>query len=194
MRDAPCFQDGIFQWLTATFFLWFILAIYFDNTLPYVNGVKNYWFYFSKLSYWTGKTSDQVEVSGWCSCTRYVPPLSESSHDGEGVATVESLVRQQVTDNTKGSNVVVQVCGLLKTFPGIRNMVGFCRCIKKDPNHAVNGLWINIEKDKLLCLLVPNGAGKTTTINLLIGITPITVGDAPIYGDSIKSTSGMSNI
>jgi len=194
--DSNCVikMDGIFQWLTATFFLWFILAIYFDNALPDVNGVKKSWFYFLKLSYWTGKTSDQVEGGGCCSCTGSVPPLSESSPDDEDVATEESLVRQQVTENTLGSNVAVQVRGLLKTFPGIRNMVGCCKCRKTAPHHAVKGLWINIEKDKLFCLLGPNGAGKTTTINCLTGITPITAGDALIYGHSIKSTSGMSNI
>jgi hypothetical protein len=61
MRDTPCSQDGILQWLTATFFLWFILAIYFDNVLPDVNGVGKSWFYFLKTSYWTGKASNQVE-------------------------------------------------------------------------------------------------------------------------------------
>lgn len=187
-------MDDIFKWLTATLFLWFILAIYFDNALPDVNGVKKSWFYFLKTSYWTGKASDQAEGGGCCSCTGSVPPLPESSPDDEDVAAEESLVRQQVTEDTTGPNVAVQVRGLIKTFPGIRNMVGCCKCRKTAPHHAVKGLWINIEKDKLFCLLGPNGAGKTTTINCLTGTTPVTAGDALIYGQSIKSTSGMSNI
>uniref|UniRef100_A0A0D6QSR9 ABC transporter domain-containing protein n=1 Tax=Araucaria cunninghamii TaxID=56994 RepID=A0A0D6QSR9_ARACU len=76
----------------------------------------------------------------------------------------------------------------------MRNMVSCCKCKKTAPFHAVKGLWVNFEKDKLFCLLGPNGAGKTTTINCLTGVTPITAGDALIYGNSIKSTSGMSNI
>jgi len=194
--DSSCVitMDGILQWLTATFFLWFILAIYFDNVLPDVNGVGKSWFYFLKTSYWTGKASNQVEGGGCCSCTGSVPPLYGSSPNDEDVATEESLVRQQVTENKMDPNVAVQVRGLIKTFPGIRSMVGCCKCRKTAPYHAVKGLWINIEKDKLFCLLGPNGAGKTTTINCLTGITPITAGDALIYGHSIKSTSGMSNI
>eukprot|EP00253_Pinus_taeda_P023624 PITA_23624 len=194
--DSGCViqMDDIFKWLTATFFLWFILAIYLDNALPDVNGVKMSWFYFLRISYWTGKASDREEGGGCCTCTGSVPPLPESSPDDEDVAAEESLVRQQVTEDTTSPNVAVQVRGLIKTFPGIRNMVGCCKCRKTAPHHAVKGLWINIEKDKLFCLLGPNGAGKTTTINCLTGITPVTAGDALIYGQSIKSTSGMSNI
>jgi hypothetical protein len=48
-------------WLLATFFLWFVLAIYFDNVLPDVNGVRKSWFYFLSISYWTGKGTKQKE-------------------------------------------------------------------------------------------------------------------------------------
>ncbi|KAF5203556.1 Abc transporter a family protein, partial [Thalictrum thalictroides] len=56
------------------------------------------------------------------------------------------------------------------------------------------GLWINFPKDQLFCLLGPNGAGKTTAINCLTGITPVTAGDALIYGYSVRSSVCMSNI
>ncbi|OMO54833.1 ABC transporter-like protein [Corchorus capsularis] len=56
------------------------------------------------------------------------------------------------------------------------------------------GLWANLEKDQLFCLLGPNGAGKTTAINCLTGTTPVTSGDALIYGHSVRSSVGMSNI
>ncbi|XP_057868704.2 ABC transporter A family member 11 [Cryptomeria japonica] len=186
--------DDIFKWLTATFFVWFILAIYFDNVLPDVNGVRKSWFYFINPSYWTGKGSNRVEGGGFCSCTGSIPPLSESSPDDEDVAEEESVVKRQATENTSDPSVAVQVRGLVKTFPGIRNMSGCFKCKKVAPYHAVKGLWINFEKDKLFCLLGPNGAGKTTTINCLTGITPITAGDALCYGYSIKTTTGMSQI
>ncbi|CAD5182702.1 unnamed protein product [Musa acuminata subsp. malaccensis] len=48
--------------------------------------------------------------------------------------------------------------------------------------------------DNLFCLLGPNGAGKTTVINCLTGITPVTGGDALIYGYSVRSSVGMSKI
>jgi ABC-type multidrug transport system ATPase subunit len=58
----------------------------------------------------------------------------------------------------------------------------------------LQGIWLNFPKDQLFCLLGPNGAGKTTVINCLTGVTPVTGGDALIYGDSIRSSVGMSNI
>uniref|UniRef100_A0A1S3XG68 ABC transporter A family member 11-like n=1 Tax=Nicotiana tabacum TaxID=4097 RepID=A0A1S3XG68_TOBAC len=61
-----------------------------------------------------------------------------------------------------------------------------------DPNVA--GLWLNLEKDQLFCLLGPNGAGKTTVISCLTGITPVTHGNALIYGNSVRSSVGISNI
>jgi hypothetical protein len=74
---------------------------------------------------------------GCCSCTGSVPPLYGSSPNDEDVATEESLVRQQVTENKMDPNVAVQVRGLIKTFPGIRSMVGCCKCRKTAPYHAV---------------------------------------------------------
>eukprot|EP01018_Ginkgo_biloba_P024056 Gb_37633 [translate_table: standard] len=192
--DCVITMDDIFKWLTSTFFVWFLLAIYFDNIVPDANGVRKSWFYFLKPSYWTGKASNEVEGGGLCSCTGSIPPLPESSPDDEDVLAEESLVKHQAMENTTDPNVAVQVRGLIKIFPGIRNMVGCCKCQKTDPHHAVKGLWMNFEKDKLFCLLGPNGAGKTTTINCLTGITPITAGDALIYGYSIRSTSAISRI
>ncbi|KAJ8563227.1 hypothetical protein K7X08_031679 [Anisodus acutangulus] len=53
--------------------------------------------------------------------------------------------------------------------------------------------WLNLEKDQLFRLLGPNGAGKTTVISCLTGITPVTRGNALIYGNSIRSSVGISN-
>ncbi|CDP21390.1 unnamed protein product, partial [Coffea canephora] len=39
-----------------------------------------------------------------------------------------------------------------------------------------------------------NGAGKSTLISCLTGITPVTHGDALIYGNSIRNSKGMSTI
>jgi hypothetical protein len=60
-EDCVLTMNGIYLWLLATFFLWFVLAIYFDNVLPDVNGVRKSWFYFLSISYWTGKGTKQKE-------------------------------------------------------------------------------------------------------------------------------------
>ncbi|KAG2583666.1 hypothetical protein PVAP13_6KG229500 [Panicum virgatum] len=160
--DCVITIDDIYKWLISTFFLWFVLAIYFDNILPNVNGVRKSVFYFLMPSYWTGKGG-------------------------------KMQVKEQASNNKVDPGVAVQIHGLRKTYPGTFS-IGCCKCSTAKPFHSVKGLWVNLEKDQLFCLLGPNGAGKTTTISCLTGITPITGGDAFIYGHSVRSTAGMANI
>ncbi|ERN03831.1 hypothetical protein AMTRI_Chr05g73820 [Amborella trichopoda] len=186
--------DGIYRWLVSTFFLWMFLAIYFDNVIPNSYGVRKSCFYFLHPSYWTGRGGSNVEGGGPCSCTSSIPPLTDEGPDDEDVLAEESLVKQQVFDGNLDPNAAVHIHGLLKSYPGTTKLVGCCKCERSSPYHAVKGIWLNFAKDQLFCLLGPNGAGKTTTINCLTGITPVTGGDALIYGYSIRSFVGMSCI
>ncbi|KAK4264228.1 hypothetical protein QN277_025436 [Acacia crassicarpa] len=185
--------NDIYMWLLATFFLWFILAIYFDNIFPNASGVRKSVFYFLNPSYWMGK-GDKVKEGGVCSCAGSVPPQEYITPDDEDVLEEENIVKQQAIGDLVDPTVAVQIRGLVKTFPGALKVGCCCRCRKTTPYTAVKGLWINFAKDQLFCLLGPNGAGKTTVINCLTGITPVTDGDALIYGYSIRSSAGMSNI
>uniref|UniRef100_A0ACD5X2C7 Uncharacterized protein n=1 Tax=Avena sativa TaxID=4498 RepID=A0ACD5X2C7_AVESA len=185
-------NDDIYKWLISTFFVWFILAIYFDNIIPNVNGVRKSVFYFLTPSYWTGR-GGKMREGGLCSCFGSSRPVDDATPTDEDVLTEESLVKEQAASNEVDPGVAVQIRGLRKTYPGSFNM-GCCKCRTTKPFHSVKGLWVNLEKDQLFCLLGPNGAGKTTTISCLTGITPITGGDALIYGHSVRSTAGMSNI
>ncbi|CAN6923811.1 unnamed protein product [Brassica oleracea] len=61
--DPDCFlQNDIYLWLLGTFFLWFVLALYFDNIVPNASRVRKSAFYFLKPGYWTGKGGNRVEV------------------------------------------------------------------------------------------------------------------------------------
>ncbi|GKV14092.1 hypothetical protein SLEP1_g25013 [Rubroshorea leprosula] len=164
-------MNDIYIWLSATFFLWVLSAIYFDNITTNASGVRKSIFYFLKPSYWTGKGGEVEDV------------LEE-----------ENIVKQQTREGAVDPNVAVQIRGLAKTYPGSRKIGCCCKCKKTSPYHAIKGLWVNFAKDQLFCLLGPNGAGKTTSINCLTGIVPVTGGDALIYGNSIRSSVGMSNI
>ncbi|KAL5975473.1 ATP-binding cassette sub- A member 2 [Asimina triloba] len=195
-KDLNCAVtiDGIYKWLVSTFFVWLLLAIYFDNIISNSNGVRKPLFYFLKSSYWMGKGGNKVEEGSLCSCTSSIPPLDDATADDEDVLAEESIVKQQASENVLDPSVAVQVCGLTKTYPGTTKLAGCCKCERSLPYHAVKGIWVNFAKDQLFCLLGPNGAGKTTVINCLIGITPVTSGDAMIYGYSIRSAVGMSSI
>ncbi|GMJ04964.1 A. THALIANA ABC2 HOMOLOG 1, ABC2 homolog 1, ATP-binding cassette A2 [Hibiscus trionum] len=191
-EDCVITINDIYIWLVATFFVWFVLAIYFDNIIPNASGVRRPIFYFLMPGYWTGKGGKEQE-GGVCSCIGSAPPVEHSTPDDEDVLQEENLVKTQAREGIVDRDVAVQIRGLAKTYPGSRSC-GCCKCKKTAPYHAVKGLWVNLAKDQLFCLLGPNGAGKTTAINCLTGITPVTSGDALIYGNSVRSSVGMSNI
>ncbi|XP_068647443.1 ABC transporter A family member 2-like [Aristolochia californica] len=192
-HDCVITIDGIYRWLISTFFLWFLLAIYFDNILPNPNGVRKSVFYFLKPSYWTGNGGDKVEEGSLCTCMSSIPPLDHIIPDDEDVLEEETRVKQQATEIELEPNIAVQIRGLTKTYPGTTK-IGCFKCHRTSHFHAIKGIWVNFAKDQLFCLLGPNGAGKTTVINCLTGITPVTRGDALIYGYSIRSAVGMSSI
>ncbi|KAK7411462.1 hypothetical protein VNO78_02895 [Psophocarpus tetragonolobus] len=196
LSDAECVItiDDIYKWLAATFFLWFVLAIYFDNIIPNASGVRKSMFYFLNPYYWMGKGGQKVREGGICSCIRSAPHQEQSTPDDEDVLEEENKVKQQLIEGAVDANVAVQIHGLLKTYPGTRSIGCCCKCKRTSPYTAVKGLWVNFAKDQLFCLLGPNGAGKTTAINCLTGIAPVTDGNALIYGHSIRSSTGMSNI
>ncbi|KAE9453803.1 hypothetical protein C3L33_14290, partial [Rhododendron williamsianum] len=193
-NDTECVItiNDIYIWLISTFLVWFVLAIYFDNIIPNSSGVRKSVFYFLNPGYWTGK-GGKVAEGGICSCTRSVPPPEDVTPDDEDVHEEENTVKQAASEGEVDTNIAVQIRGLVKMYPGTTK-IGCCKCEKTSHYHALKGLWVNVAKDHLFCLLGPNGAGKTTAINCLTGITPVTAGDALIYGCSVRSSVGMSNI
>ncbi|KAK4568284.1 hypothetical protein RGQ29_003887 [Quercus rubra] len=191
--DCVMTIDGIYKWLASTFFLWFVLAIYFDNIIPNASGLRKPLFYFLNPSYWTGKGENKVKEGNICRCIGLEPSPELITPDDEDVLEEENLVKQQAREGIDDPNAAVQIHGLVKRYPKTIK-IGCCRCKQTPPYHAINGLWVNFRKDQLFCLLGPNGAGKTTTINCLTGISPVTGGDATIYGHSVRNSVGMSNI
>ncbi|KAF5459766.1 hypothetical protein F2P56_019686 [Juglans regia] len=194
-NDTECVItiDDIYKWLVATFLLWFVLAIYFDNIIPNASGVRKSVFYFLNPGYWTGRGGSKVREGRICSCIGSVPQQEHITPDDGDVLEEENRVKHQTQEGVVDPDVAVQIRGLVKSYPGTRQF-GCCKCQKTPSYHAVRGLWVNFARNQLFCLLGPNGAGKTTTINCLTGITPVTGGDALIYGSSVRSSVGMSDI
>ncbi|KAH9617986.1 hypothetical protein KSS87_021559 [Heliosperma pusillum] len=177
-NDDDCIvtMNDIFIWFVGSFILWFVLALYLDNIIPNPFGVRKSAFYFLYPGYWIGKGG-----------SKNITP------DDEDVLGEENTVKQQMREGGVDPNVAVQLRGLAKVYPGSTTL-GCCKCKRTPAYHALRGLWVNLEKDQLFCLLGPNGAGKTTAINCLTGISPASSGDALIYGNSILSSIGMTNI
>lgn len=59
---------------------------------------------------------------------------------------------------------------------------------------AVNGLNLSVEPGEVFGFLGPNGAGKTTTMNVLLGFTPATSGDAYLFGTTVREPIARQRI
>ncbi|KAK4374555.1 hypothetical protein RND71_005232 [Anisodus tanguticus] len=147
-------------------------------------------------------TAIQLYENSPCCGSGSAPPNDSFTQDDEDVLEEENRVKQQAKEGNVDPNVAVQLQDLYKMYSRTINfschscclLCCYCRFKIKKPYKAVQGLWLNLEKDQLFCLLGPNGAGKTTVISCLTGITPVTRGNAIIYGNSVRSSAGISNI
>ena len=143
-------QDEIYRWLTATFFIWFFLALYFDNVIKDVNGVRKSWYYFLVPSYWTGRVSSRagtytIFYHGYFLFSRlrisFCTHVSAGGNNAlplEGMPTDEDVLEEErfVKEHTSinDPNIAVKVCGLVKIFPGTR---GCCKCKTTPAYHAI---------------------------------------------------------
>ncbi len=51
---------------------------------------------------------------------------------------------------------------------------------------AVNAVSLHVKKGRIYGLLGRNGAGKTTIMKMILGLTPVTSGEADVFGQNIK--------
>ncbi|PNY10478.1 ABC transporter A family member 2-like protein [Trifolium pratense] len=119
--------NTVYKWLLATFFLWFVLAIYFDNIIPNAMGVRKSVLYFLNPHYWTGKGGQKVKAHH----------EENRTADDEDVLEEENAVRQQLTQDVVDANVAVQVHGIVKTYPGTFSIGCCCKCKRTAPYHAL---------------------------------------------------------
>ena len=143
-------QAEIYRWLTSTFFIWFFLALYFDNVIKDVNGVRKSWYYFLVPSYWTGRASSRagkysIFYHSYLLYSRlqisYCTHVSAGGNNVlplEGMPTDEDVLEEErfVKEHTSinDPNIAVKVCGLVKIFPGTR---GCCKCKTTPAYHAI---------------------------------------------------------
>lgn len=80
--------------------------------------------------------------------------------------------------------------------PGAPRLAVICRGVTKrfGPIEALRGLDLSVPSGTLLGLLGPNGAGKTTLIRILLGLTPMTSGEASVFGIRVPSRAVLPRI
>ncbi len=67
-------------------------------------------------------------------------------------------------------------------------------CMRYDDTLAIKDLSFTVAPGEIFCLLGQNGAGKTTTINIFLGLTTPTSGEALIDNHSAKNTKLIKNL
>ncbi|PKA47627.1 ABC transporter A family member 2 [Apostasia shenzhenica] len=112
----------------------------------------------------------QSREGGLCTCMGSLSPPDYVIPDDEDVLAEETIVKQQAAEDNRDSSVAVQIHGLTKTYPGTTK-IGCCKCTKTPPYHAVKGIWVNLAKDQLFCLLVRSSVGMSN-IRRIIGVCP----------------------
>ncbi|KAI7986720.1 ABC transporter A family member 2 [Camellia lanceoleosa] len=63
----------------ATFYIWFVLALYLDNRIPNSSGVRKSIIYFLNPGYWTGKGGNKVEDGSIFSFLNSVPQVERKT-------------------------------------------------------------------------------------------------------------------
>ncbi|CAF2152398.1 unnamed protein product [Brassica napus] len=171
--------DIIYQWQVGTFLFWFVLAIYFDNIIPNASGVRKPIFYFLTPGYWTGKGGNKVEEGSIFSCIGSVPPVEHVAPEDQDVLEEETLVKQQAMDGIVDPNIAVPIHGLAETYPGTTKLGWFVDEYNQRP--VVLSAWTQwCREDNFYQLFDWHKS------NYWWG--------ALIYGDSVRSSVGMSNI
>lgn len=175
------FATGFYM-LIADFFLYGLLAIYFDNVMPSPTGARQPLNYFLKLDYWTGRGTEERKVKPKSQKTeRDDEVVINAKNDKEDINAEredELLIYpneyfEPVGDELKEqerNNQCMKIRNLTKTF-GDKN--------------AVNNFSVNMYKGQIFALLGPNGAGKTTTLSMLTGLLPATSGSCSFAGFSV---------
>jgi len=150
------------QWLEAVIFM--AMAIYFDQVLDTGFGVPRHplWFFGLKRGRKAAGTDHMDGPAG----------VGESSPDPDDVKAERTKV-ESMAGLPQSQRDAVITNNLRKVYDG------------KVPKEAVKPLSLGVRRGECFGMLGPNGAGKTTTINMLVGFTQPSAGDATVEGLSI---------
>lgn len=165
------------------------LTWYFDHVLSSNRGVAYSLLFPFQKAYWKtvfptllGKEEDKATTAGKKRNER-ARSLGHGLSEAETLESVNKEKAQILEDEKNGvESSGLRVVGLEKIY----NKYPFGIKSKKDV-HAIQGIFLDVPKNELLCLLGHNGAGKSTLFNILTGIIGPSEGYAKICGLNIST-------
>eukprot|EP00126_Sphaerothecum_destruens_P010030 Sdes_comp20661_c0_seq1m15977 len=168
---SDVYMGALWIWILFDIFFYLFLAWYLNQVMPSEFGVSKPWHFMFHLSFWKSSRKPGNLQSGPPSENNIsldLDPLPSKGENGEAPVALEP--------SPKGFEVGIDIRNVFKQFSRKSG----------DPFMAVNGLSLQAFKGQVLSFLGHNGAGKSTTINMLVGLTPISTGDALIHGCSVR--------
>ncbi|ORX68901.1 P-loop containing nucleoside triphosphate hydrolase protein [Anaeromyces robustus] len=158
-----------FYYLLFNIFLYFILALYFDNIIPNIYGNRKPFYYFLLPSYWKNKNI-YINERSW------VKNILNKYPSKINIKNLDDDVQEHYKYTCEKSNKdPVKIVNLRKIYGA-----------GKSRKIAVRNTCLSMGKGKVLALLGQNGAGKSTTMNIISGLSPPTGGDILVYNKSVR--------
>ena len=179
--------------IKLTFWVGFVLFWYFDHVFPSNRGAASPPYFMFLPSYWQtvfpclkkGKESQtDQEKKKDKQKKRVIKEKDIMAVDKDSTFKSVQTEKERVLYDEDNDIVAqgIRIVGIEKIY----FKLPFGLKSEKDV-HAVKDVFMNIDRNELLCLLGHNGAGKSTLFNMLTGILGPTEGYAKICGLDIRT-------
>lgn len=164
--------------LTIAFFVLTSVAVWVEKVVKNEYGKSESCCFCLDPRYWCPKKYAAAGGGGI-----KAPVVIKPGLDVDVVAEAEAVSQQ----NFGSRKIALEVRSLDKVF-----VTGGCCGSGGTPFTAVDSISYGVEEDSCFVLLGHNGAGKSTTFNMLTGVIPCGLGDATVFGYSVKEN--MSHV
>jgi len=163
--------------------LFFFLWLYFDHVDASNRGIaysplffldRNFWINMMPPKYHTLKANSKKRVRKY--------DLGELKNQDEVLNSADKEKKKVIKFEEEGVFADgLRVVNVHKTY--MRSSFGIK---SKNDVHAVRGVYLEVPKDEMLCLLGHNGAGKSTLFNMMTGMIATSSGEGKICGFDIR--------
>jgi len=174
--------------LQTSFWVIVILFWYFDHVLASNRGAAYALYFPFQPAYWRSvfpflKNKEGEQVRNKKKRVLSEKDLGTQVNPEGTIQSVDAEMKRVLQDEEKDIfSEGIRIVGIQKVYFRLPFGIKSSRDV-----HAVKGVFMNIDKNELLCLLGHNGAGKSTLFNMLTGILGPTEGYAKICGLDIRS-------
>ena len=167
------FMGRVYITMSVAILLW----IYFDHVFASNRGAAYNLTFFLEKNYWLQMLPEKYRNRHQEKQKKKKRPYTEQDlgeiQTSDSVMNSVELEKKKVIENEEKE---IYADGLrIVNISKIYRKLPFGMVSAKDV-HAVKGIYLEVAKNELLCLLGHNGAGKSTLFNMMTGITMPTSG------------------